>query len=63
MENKSHNEISAENRGNNENVQIMASNQMKAAFITEISPILKEINPDFDGLTEQSYSNYQNKKI
>jgi len=41
----------------------MASNQMKAAFITEISPILKEINPDFDGLTEQSYSNYQNKKI
>lgn len=46
--------LSSMSRGNNQDYQIMASEQMKNSFMSRIRPILQSINPDYDGLTGQS---------
>ncbi len=55
--------FSAMNRGNDQEYQIRASEQMKDSFMLKIRPVLQSINPDYDGLDGQSfYSGYNPRR-
>lgn len=46
--------FSVMNRGNDQDYQIRATEQMKISFMSRIRPVLQSINSDYDGLDGQS---------
>lgn len=47
--------FSSMSRGNDQDYQIRASEQMKNSFMSRIRPVLQSINPDYDGLDGKSF--------
>ena len=46
-------------RGNDEDYQVRASEQMKNSFISIIRPVLIKINPEFDKIYEEDFDSYE----
>lgn len=55
--------FSTMSRGNDQDYQIRASEQMKESFMSRIGPVLQSSNLDYDGLNGQSFApSYYTKK-